>query len=1629
MQRRAWMIAIIGIALVALVGLIITFGVSKKEEQPPVSGEEAAGEAGPAPSAVTPGKPGALEFRRLEVDTSKIQAEACLVFTAPLDESGKTHYGDYLAIEPDVQVDIRAQGNRLCLGGLDFAASYQVTLREGLPAASGAKLGVAETVPVELKDRPPIVAFEGGFLLPRVSGTGIPVTTINVDKVELEIVRVSDRLLSQLRAGLVDEQTIYGYDRQTMKDEQGELVWKGTMDVKGLRNEATTTIFPLRQAIKGRTPSVYLLTARDVAKREGVVDPDEEQWADRAAQWVIDTDLGITTYRGTDGLSVFVRSLATAEPVEGVEFALVARDNVELGRAATDRDGRVQFAGGLLHGTGGAEPVVVLAYGKDGDFAYLDLRRSSFDLSDRGVAGRPSPGAIDAFLYTERGIYRPGETVHLVAMLRNREAEALSAPLSITVRRPDGMVYREIKAPDLQEGAATIALELTDTAPRGRWSAAAYVDPTGDPVGRVEFDVQDFVPERLKLTLTPTQDHVAPGEEASVTVDARFLYGAPGSGLEGETELRLARAAAPFAQYKDYQFGLVDDPFSAATATFPISATDKSGRTTATASIAPETDASFPLEAQLTVGMFEPGGRTTREQASIPVFTRTLYLGLKPLFDNNEVGENAQARFSLVGLDQSGHPGEHPGLRYEFVREDTEYQWYQVEGEWRFETVTRDHLIDTGTIDAKAAAPVELGARVGWGTYRVTVSDAQTGAKTSVRFYAGWGAAASADRPDRVAVHADKESYEVGDTARVSIRAPEGGKALVVLAGDKVLASRLVDVPKGGTDVSFEVEKSWSSGAYAIVTLYRPLGEGKEETRAPVRAIGLVWLPVDARDRTLSLAFDAPKVVRPRTSVELPVNVTNARPGEKLKLVLAAVDEGILQLTDYESPAPSDYYFGKRRLGVDIRDDYGRLIKSAEGTVGPIREGGDNLGGRALAVVPTRTVALFSGLVDVGDKGRATVKLAIPDFVGELRLMAVAFGAARIGEASQPLTVRDPVVGEVTLPRFLAPGDQATATLLIDNVEGNFGTFHATVRVSGSLVQDKPQTYEASIDRGERKTFGVPIKAGAAGIGTVRLTLDGPNNFHIERSWPIEVRPPMLPVFDEKVASLDPGAEARLDSTLLQGYLPESASLTLAVAGTRGFDVPALLKWLDRYPYGCLEQTTSRAMPLLYVSALAKSAGLATDKDVKARVQDAIERVIDMQHYSGGFGMWGAMSEPADPWLAVFAVDFLAEARAQGYVVPKAPLDRAFDWLRGFAAQTSQPDAARAYALYVLARAGTAKAGDVRYFYDTTSSKFADVIVPALSAAALAQVGDRARAHAAFTRANEIARDSTPETYNAQRYGSLLRDMAGFTALAASSGEADIVPALMTRTAEVEPPVAYTTTQEKAWLVRAAAALQAAQKAIKVSVAGTATSGAQGVVSAAPTRTELEAGVTLKNTGEAPVWWSATVNGVPETPLPAEAKGITIEKRYFTMDGAPVADLTKVRQSQRFVVSIRGVMAENIYRTMAVLDLLPAGFEIEAVVQNLANDQAVYPWLGPVTAVSVAEGRDDRFVTAFDLGDRYLDPEGKRKAFNPPFSVAYIVRAVTPGTFVLPAAQVEAMYSPDIRARTSLGRLTVTPAP
>ena len=1561
-------------------------------------------------------------FHRLEIDTSKPQAEACLVFTRKLDVSGKTHYEDYLTLDPDTRIATRAFDNRLCIAGLDFNQTYNVTLKKGLPAATDEKLAEAETVPVELRDKPALVRFGGGIILPRDNSDGVPVTTVNVDKLKLKVIRVGDRLLSQIESGVVDQTTLYSWDEDQLEKNQGAVIWSGSMDVASIKNAAVVTLVPIKDILKARKPGAYVLIASDAAKPQS----DDEYDSDGlAAQWVVDSDIALTTFQGVGGLAVFTRSYATAKPIGGIKLTLVARDNNVLATTTTDSVGRADFDPGLFRGTGGDQPVVVMAYGANGDFSFLDLRRPAFDLTDRGVGGRASPGPVDAYLYTERGVYRPGERVHAIAMLRDRIGASVSAPMTLVETRPDGVEVARTTVPSASLAAGTAAwdFDLNARAPHGRWQIAAYIDPKADPVGRVQFDVADFVPQRLKVTLTPEEKVLHPGADMHVRIESRFLYGAPASGLSGEGEARITADDNPYPQFKTYQFGRVDDSFSDVIVALDVPETDASGVTTASGSIGEIADTTLPLKAHIKISLHEPGGRTTDKTADVPLATHDVAIGIRPDFDGGSVAENAKAGFEAIAVDQTGKRIALSGLTYSWVREDTTFQWYQDNGEWKYQSNTRDRLITSGTLDIAANAPAKLSQAMPWGTYRLTIVDPKSGAASSFRFYSGWAASAAGDRPDRIPVAADRPSYKPGDVARVTLKPAADGQALVVVAGDKVFSSQVINAPASGASLDIPVSADWGAGAYVLVTDYRPLD--KATGREPVRSIGVAWLGVDNSARTLAITIGGPKMIRPRQHMVIPVSVKGLGSGESAYLTLAAVDEGILQLTDFKSPDPAHYYFGKRLLGVGMRDDYGRLIKPEKGAVGSLREGGDMLGGRTLAVVPQRTVALFSGLVKVGAGGIAQVPFEIPDFNGELRLMAVAMTDNKLGAAERPLTVRDPVVADIVLPRFLAPGDHAEAALNMNNVEGPAGDYTATVMASGPVGLDAGAAQDVlkrNLARGQRALVPVVLNAHGLGIATITLKLTGPKGFKVTRAWPIEVRAPQLDVVRDQVAVLGAGQSYTAGKSLVSDLVPSTAVVALSVSASHGYsDVPGLLRWLDKYPYGCIEQTTSRAMPLLYFNDMAGLAGLPQDKALHARIQDAVDNVLDMQNYAGNFGMWGPGND-ADPWISVFALDFLAQAKDKGYVVPNAALKRGLDWLQQTASGSGNDDAVRAYAFYVLARSGQMNLSDLRYFSDTRGREWKSAIAAALTGAAAAQAGDRSRAVYAFGRAREIALGADPVTYTRDNYGSLVRDLAGTTALAIEGGTPQIVPALMERNSAVDMRLNATTTQDKAWMLRAAYELSKERTKLDVTVNGKPAAPAAGAVHVAPTLAALDKGVTVTNNADVPVWRTVSVQGTPVSPLPESANGLTLTKTVWTMSGAP-ADLASLKQNDRVIVVLQGTMANNLYRQMAAIDLLPSGLEIESTLSG--DDAKPYPWLGTLTDTNVQEARDDRFVAAFNIGSQYQPENPKKRPPPPQFRLAYIARAVTVGTFEMPAGVVEDMYTPGIMARTSMGKVTV----
>jgi hypothetical protein len=1586
---------------------------------------------GQVPEAIAP----EFAFRRLEIDTSKPQAEACLVFTRTLDDSGKTRYGDYLKFEPEIQTAIRVTGDRLCIAGLAFNQTYNVTLKAGLPAArNNEKLVADETIPVELRDRPPIVRFEGGILLPRDSVDGVPVTTVNIAKLKIKIIRVGDRLLSQLETGVVDQTTIYGYDESRLEREQGSVVWQGEMDVRVSKNEPITTLIPIRSILPANKPGAYIVMAADGAKpntqEEGEEGGYNSYWDNVAVQWVIDSDIGLTSFRSDRGLSVFARSFKTANPVSGLRLTLVARNNNVLEEKQTDSSGRADFSQGLLRGTGGDEPVAVMAYGQGGDFTFLDLRRPAFDLTDRGVEGRDPPGPVDAYLYTERGVYRPGEAVEATALLRDETGHATSAPLTLVLTRPDGVEFRKItyRADELMGGGKSWHVVLTNTAPHGRWQIAAYIDRKAAPVGRVSFDVADFVPQRLKVTLTPETRVLQPNTDFSIRQTVRFLYGAPAAGLGGEGEMRIGKASQPFPAFKEFQFGRENETFNGVVVTPTVPETDETGTARVTGNVGDLPDVSMPLSATIRVSVFEPGGRTTDNTVTLPVKTRDLWLGLRPQFDGGSVAEGARASFQAIAVDANGRRVARSGLHYQFVRETTVYNWFQVNGQWKYESVIRTRLVASATFSVAADKPTLLAQSLPWGSYRLTITDPATGAATSMSFWSGWAGSSAGDRPDRVAVTSDREKYRPGDTARIRIAPQFDGKALVIVAGDKLYSSQLIDTPKSGATIDIDVSPDWGAGAYVLVTEYRPLGAADEH--APVRAVGLVWLGVDNSTRTLTATIGGPPKMIPRQPVTIPISVAGLSSGEEAFVTLAAVDEGILQLTAFKTPDPVGHYFGKRRLGLGMHDDYGRLIQKVVAPMGAVRTGGDSFGGRPLAVVPTKTVALFYGPVRLVN-GRADITVAVPDFNGELRLMAIVWSKDKVGAASRPLTVRDPVVGELVLPRFLAPGDSANAALNLHNVEGRPGAYIAIVRASGAAAlpggaRETRMTHNLAV--GQRMLIPVPVTGAAPGIATISLSVTGPN-FAVNRSWPIEVRAPQLDINRDEVLTLAAGQSWTADANLANGIVPATATVAINVSTTRSYsDVAGMLRWLDKYPLGCLEQTTSRAMPLLVFNDLAPQAGIRM-QDFKPRIQTAVDSVLDMQATSGGFGLWGPSAD-TDRYISVFAMDFLYQAKARGFIVADEGLRRGARYLQETAASDSHDDNTRAYAFYVLARENKVNLSDLRYFTDTRALEMKTSLAPALAGAALSQVGDRARSRAIFARASEIAMTADPAAYDriAGDYGSLLRDVAGTTSLVAEGGAIDMLPALLRRSSSLDMRLNGTTTQEKAWMLRAAYQLSRQRQPLNVTVNGAAATPIDGAVRLSPSLAQLQRGLTFRNNGTLAVWRSVSVSGSPASPLPAESEGVTITKTLWTMDGKELADLSNLKQNERVLVVLQGRMANNYYRRMAVIDLLPVGIEIETTLSG--DEGKAIAGLGALTSTDIAEARDDRYVAAFTIGSQYRPAPDPTKPTppepQPEFKLAYVMRVVSTGSFQLPAAVVEDMYAPEVRARTSMGTVTAT---
>ncbi|MGE3246286.1 MAG: alpha-2-macroglobulin [Beijerinckiaceae bacterium] len=1550
------------------------------------------------------------------VESDSLRPRICFSFSEPL-AFGKVDFAPYVAIAGSATGAIVKDGRRLCVEGLKHGQRYSIVLRQGLPSAVDETLLKSADYEIFVKDRSAQVRFTGkNYVLPRVGQEGVPVVSTNTSKIAIDILRIGDlSLLPTVRSDDFLAQ-IGTYRARELLQNQGVKVWTGTLDVASKLNEDVTTAIPVLEAVKKLEPGVYAMLAVPGDKAISTRISDNDDFVDNiATQWFIVSDLGVTAFSGNDGMHVLLRSLASAAPLAGVEVRLVARNNEVLGTLTTDAKGYAKFAAGLARGSDGLAPGLIVATDKSGDYSFLDLSQNAFDLSDRGVKGRPAAEPLDAFVFAERGVYRSGETVNLTALLRNAKGEPVSGmPLTVVVRRPDGVEYKRQLVSDQGMGGRALTVALLSSVPTGTWRAQVYADPKSPAVGETTFLVEDYVPERLELTLTPKEKILAPGGSANITANARFLYGAPGSNLavDGDLYIRLAGSFVP--GFPGYRSGLADQEFE--TIKTEIQAgekTDAKGNIDLEIGI-PEISTQRPVEARFVLRAAEPGGRAVERVLTLPVRASKDFLAVKNAFDT--LREGTPATFNIIALKPDGTRVAGNNLRWTLYRVRNSYQWYNSDGRWQFERVKSAERVQEGYVNVGEKDFATVSAPVEWGAYRLdVVAEDGSLAPVSVNFSSGWSGDVSASTPDLLEVNLDKKDYAAGDTLKLKIYSRFAGKATVAIVGTQVQEMQLADVQKGDNEISIPVKADWGASVYAIAIAHRPLDQ--QARRMPGRALGLAHFSVDPDKRKLSVAIETPEKVQPRRSVTIPVRIGGLTPGEEAYVTVAAVDVGILNLTRYKTPDPSPYFFGQRQLATEIRDLYGLLIDGMQGTRGALRSGGDAAGPGTEGNRPTQEpMSRFSGVVKVGPDGVAKVDFDLPAFNGTARIMAVAWSKTRVGSAQKDLVIRDPVVVQATLPRLLNYGDASRFHIQIDNVDGAPGDYAVEMDVKGPVtIAAAAMRHTFRLAAKQRLAFTVPVTAAGIGNADIGMRLTGPN-LEAPQNFSLRIAPGTSELYRRTVRNLAPGGSLTVSNDLIADFLPGTGAISVAASPYAGLDVPALLQALDRYPYGCSEQIVSRAMPLLYVSKLAPAGQLALDGDAKERIQKAIDRVMSRQDSAGRFGLWSAGSGQ-DLWLDSFVTDFLTRARENNYTVPQRGFDQALDWLRNQVANTRDINARNgsdiAYAIYVLARNGRPVMGDLRYLVETKLNAFATPLARAKFGAALALLGDLGRAARAFESAAKALAGAERSKYSRADYGSLLRDSAGFLALAAEANVgANLISQAAAKIQDERAASRYTSTQENAWMVLAASSLASKGNEMALTVDNERKTGSfyktwrYASLDGKP--------ATLTNNGNSPIQVVLTTSGFPVVKEPAASNGYAIERSFYTLDGKP-ADLKAVKQNDRLVTVLKVTETEAAYGRLLLVDLLPAGLEIDNPKLVDSGSIGSLPWLkSPVSPVNT-EYRDDRFVAAFNRS-------GSNKAV---FYAAYIVRAVTPGHYVLPPATIEDMYRPERFGRTAFGTLDI----
>ncbi len=1562
-----------------------------------------------------------------------------LVLSVPLDKSSDFQQFFILERKDGKKVDgawlLSDNGKELFFKNIAAEQEYLLTVYRNLKAINNKNLPqrYQQSITTKAIEASVSFAYDGG-ILPLEQAKGLPIYSVNIAQVDIEFHRVKqDKLtefLQQWRSGSKKSTWQLGEYSQL-----SDFVYSARFDFPIEKNKREQFIIPINNINELTPAGIYFA----VMKIPGKYDYRQ------AVSYFVRSNIGIHVRRYPGQLDVYLRSLANGDALQNIQVSLLDKDNQLLTQAQSDAQGKLTFSDQLN------KAHLLLAQNKQ-QMSLVRLNSPALDLSEFNLGTRTAY-QNEAFIYAPRDLYRPGESVDISLLLRNKDGQMIpDIPLKAVIKQEDGQIVNRFTWQPEKLGYYHYNYLLETNAKTGRWSVEVKL-PGNETAQTWFFSVEDFLPERMKLTLyTPQKGlFVTPEETVSIAVEGQYLYGAPASANRLESTLRTYIKQEVIDSLPGYLFGLsheddVEQFFDLEPVQLDNNGQGKISFPELWQRLGQKSGKKIqsPVSVQLTSSLFETGGRAVKRQTRLILWPEKTLLAIRPHSD--EPQENSLLKFDIINADHDGQLYPAADLQLTLIKKRRDYYWsYNESEEWQMEYSEKQYPVFKQTFSLLEPDKSTIEVPVEWGDYRLEIYNPTTQLTNSIEFNAGgsWyynNQQARTARPDKINLILDKVRYKNGDTAQLTIKSPFPGKGLVLVENNKeALWQQQIDL-KNSNEMTLEipVKQDWNShDIYISVIIFNSVCCNNSQDIK--RAIGLTHLPLDRQERQLELSIDSPAKSKPFTP--LTITIALEKPIEKeVMLTLAAVDVGVLNISNFTSPDPFSWFFAQRRYSVDSLDLYGNIMNARKGIMGKQRFGGDmDLASAGnLQKADSKIVSLFQQPVLFDKQGKAQVTLDIPDFNGSLRLMAVAFADDSFGYAEQEVIIAAPVVSQISLPRFLAANDNSSISLDIHNLSEQQQSLMIELTADKGLeISDPVRQIQLMVQAKTTLNFNIQSqqKYGLLDINLYVSNEDSIAPIKLERQWQLAVRPAWPAIQRNQKALLNTQQSVSLNIAS-DDLMPETLKGELLVSNQPPINLAEHLQHLLKYPYGCLEQSTSSSFPWLFAKSEKMSLlGLDNLKiedkpiDFSKRTQylaQGIKKISAKQLSNGGFGLWDNQSSE-EMWLTVYASHFLLRAKEQGVEVPGEVLKPAIKRLQQYL-RSSRSDynyryseypahltlAYKSYAAYVLSSIKQAPLGTMRTLFDYHKKDARSGLPLMHLGIALAQQGDLIRSQKAIAAALKIKREANQYLGD---YGSTLRDLSlMLDALIRFNSDHTGIELLLTELTDELGKRQWLSTQERNALFMAGTALkqnaQAQWQALLITAATTSDGleiSQQGDFKKYLSSEEVSQEIRLTSHNKERLYAALNISAYTQNPPEQNFEHFSIVRTYYNSKGEVILPDT-VAVGDLIIVEL-SLQAKKRIQDALVVDLIPAGFEIEnqnlehsikldnyaignkALIDRLARNEIKYQaW------------RDDRYIAAIDLN-----------VYNTQ-RLYYLLRAVTPGTYQVPPPYAEDMYRPYIRA-------------